>query len=211
MARPRTIPWPTPEPDSVADRLGRILKMRSMTPRAASLAAKCHADTLRNVLRGRSKLPRGKTLVGVTKVLGVSEDMLLGRVPLPDQLPPLSAPQAPSPAPQPYSAPPATSAPAQPPMGASPQDLAPALQRALAAVERAKGVYADRETMPARRTLMSATDAAVQEAVAQGLAPEAALRVAVQAAMMSALGAGVDMADILDIVASCAGPVAARK
>ncbi|MDT8291466.1 MULTISPECIES: hypothetical protein [Roseomonas] len=58
---------------------------------------------------------------------------------------------------------------------------------------------------------MSATDAAVQEAVAQGLAPEAALRVAVQAAMMSALGAGVDMADILDIVASCAGPVAARK
>ncbi|WP_043342444.1 hypothetical protein [Belnapia moabensis] len=81
----------------------------------------------------------------------------------------------------------------------------------MAAVERAKFAFADREMMPVRRALMSATDQAVQEAVAQGLVPEASLRVAVQAAMMSSLGLGMDMADILDVIASCAGSAGTRK
>ncbi len=137
--------------------------------------------------------------------------MLLGRAPLPDPLPPLSQPQTPSPAPQPDPAPPTTSTPAQPPATTAPQDTAPNLKRAMAAVERAKFAFADREMMPVRRALMSATDQAVQEAVAQGLVPEASLRVAVQAAMMSSLGLGMDMADILDVIASCAGSAGTRK
>ncbi|PZP46510.1 MAG: hypothetical protein DI601_06355 [Azospirillum brasilense] len=147
----------------------------------------------------------------MTKVLGVSEDMLLGRVPLPDSLPPLSQPQTTSLAPPPEQSPPAASAPSQPPAGTGPKDPAPHLEHALAAVERAKVAFADREMMPVRRALMSATDQAVQEAVAQGLPPEAALRVTVQAAMMSTMVLGMDMADILDVVASCAGPAGTKK
>lgn len=75
-------------PSAIEQRINERLQQLGKTPRAASIEAGGGPDLIRNISRGRSKAPRGKTLTGLAEVLGVSVEWLMtgsGAVAPPDQ------------------------------------------------------------------------------------------------------------------------------
>lgn len=75
-------------PSAIDRRINERLQQLGKTPRAASIEAGGGPDLIRNISRGRSKAPRGKTLTGLAEVLGVSVEWLMtgsGAVAPPDQ------------------------------------------------------------------------------------------------------------------------------
>lgn len=75
-------------PSAIEQRINERLQHLGKTPRAASIEAGGGPDLIRNISRGRSKAPRGKTLTGLAEVLGVSVEWLMtgsGAVAPPDQ------------------------------------------------------------------------------------------------------------------------------
>lgn len=74
-------------PSAIEQRINERLQQLGKTPRAASIEAGGGPDLIRNISRGRSKAPRGKTLTGLAEVLGVSVEWLMtgnGEVAPPD-------------------------------------------------------------------------------------------------------------------------------
>ncbi len=59
------------------DRIRERLKDLGKTARAASIEAGLHPDTIRNVLRERSKKPRGDSLVKLARALNVTVEWLM--------------------------------------------------------------------------------------------------------------------------------------
>ena len=75
------------EPSGIEQRINERLQLLNKKPRAASLEAGGGPDLIRNITRGKSKAPRGKTLTGLADVLGVSVEWLMtgqGAVALPE-------------------------------------------------------------------------------------------------------------------------------
>jgi transcriptional regulator with XRE-family HTH domain len=70
-------------PGPVAAILEELMRARGLSARALSEAAGGPPDTVRNVIRGRSRNPRADTLAGLARVLGVSLGVLTGAEPLP--------------------------------------------------------------------------------------------------------------------------------
>jgi transcriptional regulator with XRE-family HTH domain len=59
---------------TLAERISARLTELGLTPNAASLIAGGHRDLIRNIQRGKSKVPRGDMLLGLAKALQVSLD-----------------------------------------------------------------------------------------------------------------------------------------
>ena len=59
-------------------RIRELLERRNETPRGASVAAGLHPDTIRNILRGRSKAPQLDTMEALARHFGVSVGYLSG-------------------------------------------------------------------------------------------------------------------------------------
>ncbi len=66
------------EPSALALRLERLIRERGTTARALSMQAGLTPDTIRNIYRGQSTSPRGKTLSALADALGVPVACLLG-------------------------------------------------------------------------------------------------------------------------------------
>lgn len=64
-------------PSAIEQRINERLQQLGKTPRAASIEAGGGPDLIRNISRGRSRAPRGKTLTGLAEVLGVSVEWLM--------------------------------------------------------------------------------------------------------------------------------------
>lgn len=69
---------PHPPPNMLAERLEKLIEERGTTARALSLKAGLTSDAIRNIFRGQSSSPRGKTLTALADALGVSVPYLLG-------------------------------------------------------------------------------------------------------------------------------------
>lgn len=61
---------------TLADVINQRLDELGLTPRAASLKAGLHEDAVRNILRGKSTSPRGRTLTGLARALDMNVDEL---------------------------------------------------------------------------------------------------------------------------------------
>lgn len=94
--------------DDLKSRVRERLKALDKTPRAASVDAGLHPDTIRNVLRERSVKPRADSLAKLARALECSVDWLI------------DAPTSPAPAPQPFGL---WETPAPPPRAAMPRDV----------------------------------------------------------------------------------------
>jgi transcriptional regulator with XRE-family HTH domain len=62
--------------------LKREMERLGLNPHSLALAAGLHKDAVRNVMRGKSDSPRGKTIQAIASYLGVSVAYLLGQEPV---------------------------------------------------------------------------------------------------------------------------------
>lgn len=64
--------------DSLAERIQKRLKVVGLSPRGASIKAGLGPDGIRNILRGRTESPRGKTLTALADILQCDIEYLTG-------------------------------------------------------------------------------------------------------------------------------------
>ena len=75
-------PKPPTAPTPLGAALARILQERGLSSRGAALAAGLKEDTVRNIISGRSREPRGEAVASLAAYLGVSLDSLLAGEPV---------------------------------------------------------------------------------------------------------------------------------
>ena len=190
MARPRSVEYPEPQPGTVPHILRELIRRDGRSMRAISLAAGgLSPDAARNAIRLADAQPRRKTLDGLAKALGVDVRVILGQVPIPGDLPASGAeamdneslplPKAPA---------------AKPPIAA-------------AVKQAGGGQVVATETGGLHRALHDEVRVAMERVVAAGISPRAALRTAVQAALLTAISTGLDHFEALEILLELGGPI----
>jgi hypothetical protein len=161
--------------------------------RAISLSAPggLSPDACRNAVRLADAQPRRKTLEGLASALGVDIKVLLGQLPIPDHLPAHHD----QPLDNEIAAPPPTKAPlTKPPVVVAPKHI------------RGNQVVAT-EIGGLHRALHDEVRVGVERAITGGISPRAALKSAVQAALFTAIGAGLDHIEALEILIELGGPI----